>query len=115
MSEREKIYAEYTVYKILVAKQDNQTEVYEKRYDKALSISNFHFEGADFTIPFVYSGISPDLSTLFYTAILIESEELEGQDYLQQLRKEIEHEGWVYVKTEQTSKKDLSEIKNYAN
>lgn len=112
---REKLTAEFTVYKILIAKQNNQTEIYEKRYSKALNVQNFHFEAADFTIPFVYSGLSPDLSTLFYTAVLIESDDVEGQDYLNQLKKEIEHEGWYYVKTEQTSKRDLTEMKSYAN
>jgi hypothetical protein len=116
MSElREKLTAEFTVYKILVARLDNQTEIYEKRYDKALNVQNFHFESADFTIPFIYSGLSPDLTTIFYTAVLIESDGMEGQEYLSQLKKEIEHEGWQYVKTEQTSKRDLAEMKSYAN
>lgn len=113
MSElREKLTAEYSVYKILLVKIDGFTEIFEKRYNKALSITNFHFEQAEFTIPFVYSGISPDLSTLFYTAILVESEDMEGQDYLQQLKKEIEHEGWIYQKTEKTTKQ---EAKSYSN
>lgn len=112
---KDKLHAEFTVYKILVARLDNKTEIYEKRYDKALTVQNFHFESADFTIPFVYSGLSPDLSTIFYTAVLIESEDVEGQEYLTQLKKEIEHEGWYYTKTEQTSKKDISDIKSYAN
>lgn len=112
---RDKLQAEFSIYKILIARQDNQTEVYEKKYNKPLSVQNFHFENSDFTIPFVYSGLSPDLTTIFYTAVLIESEDIEGQDYLQQLRKEIEHEGWYYIKTEQTSKKEMSEIKSYAN
>lgn len=111
----EKNTAEFTVYKILVARLDNKTEVYEKKYDKPLSIQNFHFEGSDFTIPFVYSGISPDLTTIYFIAVLVESNDNEGQDYLHQLKKEIEHEGWEYIKTEQTSKKDLSEIKSYSN
>lgn len=113
MSElREKLSAEYSVYKIMVARLDGYTEIFEKRYNTALHITNFHFEQAEFTIPFVYSGISPDLSTLFYTAILVESEESEGQDYLQQLKKEVEHEGWVYQKTEKSTR---TEMKSYAN
>ena len=86
---RDKLHAEFTVYKILVARADHKTEVYEKRYDKALSVQNFHFEAADFTIPFVYSGLSPDLITIFYTAVLIESDDMEGQDYLNQLKKKL--------------------------